>query len=627
MLRTRERSLLLETLRPPVGYSLDRALGTSYTLDLPALLAVPLAFTYFNYQDEEGEPTRDPVALLEALRRHADHITLFCQAGEIAVPKPQLTLLAYLEGSIVQVRAKRKGGIFHPKTWLVRYAAAGKPLRYRFLCLSRNLTFDRAWDTCVVLEGELDEGGREIERNRPLGDFVKALPGLSTRRVAPAVRKEAARMAKEVLRVPFEAPKPFREVAFHPLGLGGGEKEWPFPGGSRALVASPFLSEAVVERLSREQKLSILVSRPEELEALRPELLPADGTFVLSPGAQLDSQEGTEDQEVGAEAEGTVAPAERPATALHGLHAKIFLIEYWHHAHLFVGSANATSAAFGRNVELLVELVGTKSSCGIDALLGNEEDQRKDDGLRSLLQPYDWREPEGVDSVLQELEREVGLLAQEIAAADLSAQVRESDSDGPYDLELQGRLPRLSDEASLTVWPATLSRHLRRAPEGEGASLANFEGVSFEALTAFWAFELRLGREGRETLRRFVVSVPLEGAPANRRERLLRSFLKDRRQVLRLLLILLSDEVLDVAQLVEGGELGGGGGWRRVAGWDEPTLLEALLEGLVRNPKRLDQAARLIEDLSRTEEGRELLPPGLEEIWKPVWQARGGAAR
>ena len=38
MLGTRERRLLLESLRPPAGYRLRRAVGTSYTLDLIALL-------------------------------------------------------------------------------------------------------------------------------------------------------------------------------------------------------------------------------------------------------------------------------------------------------------------------------------------------------------------------------------------------------------------------------------------------------------------------------------------------------------------------------------------------------------------------------------------------------------
>ena len=48
---------------------------------------------------------------------------------------------------------------------------------------------------------------------------------------------------------------------------------------------------------------------------------------------------------------------------------------------------------------------------------------------------------------------------------------------------------------------------------------------------------------------------------------------------------------------------------------------------LSRNPNRIDEAARLIADLQKTEEGKELLPDGLDEIWEPVWQARRAVKR
>ena len=44
---------------------------------------------------------------------------------------------------------------------------------------------------------------------------------------------------------------------------------------------------------------------------------------------------------------------------LTGLHAKLFLFEHEKEARLFLGSANATRAAFHDNAEVLVELVGT----------------------------------------------------------------------------------------------------------------------------------------------------------------------------------------------------------------------------------------------------------------------------
>ena len=67
MLDPTDRSLLFESLRPPIGYSLDRAVGTTYSLDLLTLLAAPLAFTLFDWEDKEGGPMMDPLALLEAL--------------------------------------------------------------------------------------------------------------------------------------------------------------------------------------------------------------------------------------------------------------------------------------------------------------------------------------------------------------------------------------------------------------------------------------------------------------------------------------------------------------------------------------------------------------------------------
>ena len=56
-------------------------------------------------------------------------------------------------------------------------------------------------------------------------------------------------------------------------------------------------------------------------------------------------------------------------------------------ARLFTGSANATAAAFGLNVEVLVELFGKKKDCGIASLLGSEDHPRLET-LRSLLQEY-----------------------------------------------------------------------------------------------------------------------------------------------------------------------------------------------------------------------------------------------
>src|SRR5438552_18845640 len=134
MLEPQDRVLFRDMLRPPDGLELSWAIGTTFTLDLVAAMAAPMAFALFDW-DEGEQGLVAPIALLEALRRYSDRLTVFVQAGLIAVPKPQQYLLAYLEDSIVESLAPTKGGLFHPKIWLLRFEAKDHSVRYRFGCL------------------------------------------------------------------------------------------------------------------------------------------------------------------------------------------------------------------------------------------------------------------------------------------------------------------------------------------------------------------------------------------------------------------------------------------------------------------------------------------------------------
>src|SRR5262249_34239322 len=95
-----DRLLLLDALRPPAGYAFDRAGGTSFTLDLHALLTTPLALAAFDWEASDGGIPDDPLALLESLRRCSDRIDFFCQAGEISIPPAYHRLYSWLEGSV-----------------------------------------------------------------------------------------------------------------------------------------------------------------------------------------------------------------------------------------------------------------------------------------------------------------------------------------------------------------------------------------------------------------------------------------------------------------------------------------------------------------------------------------------
>ena len=630
MLGTRERTLFLDSLRPPAGYRLRRAVGTSFTLDLMALLTAPLAFTFFDAHDDDGAPLADPVLLLEALRRHAEKITLFCQAGAIGVPKPGQGLLAFLERSVVEVQARREGGIFHPKVWVLAFEADDKPAVYRVLCLSRNLTFARAWDTCLRLEGKITEGQGDYARNEPFAELLLTLPKLSTRPISPELQEELERMANEVRRVDFHPPWPFEDFRVHNFGWGE-RREWPFPKGGRSLVVSPFLVGSTVQDLRRNHGLDVLVSRPEAFEdvvrANGRETLPKT-CYVLSSGADLDSRGAEADEgEQGKEGSDGSPPGE-DAIELAGLHAKLFLFEQGWDAWLFTGSANATGAAFAQNVEVLVELVGRKKRCGIDALLGLADDPKLAT-LRSILQEYrppnPIREPDEAERALNKLERSAERWARKLGAARLTATVREVEEDERWDMMLSGELPEMpagTEIVEVRVWPATLTVEAAFRISHSADQIVTFKRLSFEALTAFFAFEVTLG-DGQHTVRkRFAVTAELLGAPEDRKERLLRSLLEDRSRVLQLLFLILRGEGADVSAFVAAATRDGSAPQGYLGGLDQTALLEALLRSLSHDPRRIDDAERLIADLERTPEGRKLLPEGLKEIWEPVWAAR-----
>ena len=108
MLEPQSRRLLLESFAPAPGLRLDWAVGTTYSLDLIALLAAPVAFAFSDWQDRERQPVLEPLALLKATRQYADRMLLFCQAGRIHVPRSYQPLLANLEGSIAEASHSRR---------------------------------------------------------------------------------------------------------------------------------------------------------------------------------------------------------------------------------------------------------------------------------------------------------------------------------------------------------------------------------------------------------------------------------------------------------------------------------------------------------------------------------------
>lgn len=628
MLEPQRRRHLMEALRPPPGYHLDRAIGTTFSLDLLALLTAPLAFTIFDWEDEDGRPTADPLALLESLRRYADRVAVFCQAGQITVPANRQPLYGYLEDSVFEVTAPRKGGVFHPKVWAIRFVSEGEPVLYRLLVLSRNLTFDRSWDTVLTLEGELSDRKNAHRRNHPLGDFFEALPTLALRTLPEGVRKAVDVAQHELRRVWFEPPLGFESVAFWPLGLSR-SRQWPFHDVRRMLVVSPFVKDALLQKLPGTNG-GILVSRPEALSQLKPETIGGfEQTLILRPEAESEGErpeEGVQFDEVGEEI-GEQLSEDGEGETLTGLHAKLFVADDGWYARMWTGSANATNAAFRSNVEFLVEMGGRKRECGINEMMKQPGDAT---GFADLLQEYMPESESSTDLARERLEDRANDARRFLAAARLTASI-DGAPDGTHlcDVRLrpaEGAGLVLPEGVSARCWPITLTEADAVTLDLDSASTASFS-LSLESIISFFAFEITAVSAEASLTRRFVLGVALKGAPGDRKDRIVRSLLSDKDRVMRLILFLLAEGDVDQQQasLNISRLLGAGSG--KGQGLPGVPLFEEMVRALWSNPDALDQIEAMLASLRKTEEGAQLIPDELDEIWKPLRAARQKARR
>ena len=530
MLGTSERLLLVEALAPPEpGYRLDRAVATTFTLDLVALLPVPLAFA----GRDLGEDL-EPISAMQAIRHYADRLDVYFQAGHVRVESKFHTLLAFLEPIVHPVVARGKGDLFHPKIWLARYssAVASEPDRFKFVCGSRNLTNDRAWDVVVALDGVATRRDHAI--NAPLVAFVSSLPA-RTRAQPPARASAVVALAESVGTVEWEPPQHCdaeRPMQFHWLGLG---LKNPRLSGSRRLIVSPFLNDAGIDATAAVDDAEVtIISRPESFDALEAESKqwiadePAARCYIMNEAAAIPELESSD---------------AGPLWSLSGLHAKLYIVERARLAHVFIGSANATDAGWGVNDEFLVEIIGRVKEWGIDAFIPDidaAKEDRHDRSFRSVLLEYDPGEP--VDTERAELDSLLDSSLRSIGALPFRSEALLDPNGGWTQRVSAPVLPNLPTELlDPVVHVAVFSEPglTRKWDTGQGGDWS-FELAGIDRLTPFLVVEI-VGRFGTtRRVARTVVLSELIDDPPDRLDRILAAQFRDRDTFLRFLLLLLA---------------------------------------------------------------------------------------
>ena len=596
MLSPDSRTVAFDLLRPPAGHELDFALLTTYTLDLEALLALPLSLIARSDNGLE-DLLADPLLLLEALRRAGERIHVFVDRAGIAIPRRRRELYALLEPSVHPVQPPG-GGVFHPKVWVLRFVSeSGAPL-IRVAILSRNLTFDRSWDIALATEAS-PKPRQRTAASRPLAEFLRRAPELCAELPKSPVVDKIRALADEVSRTRFPAPDGFFDdpIAFHVLGMDRGRtsgKPWqPMSGGYDILAVAPFIGNAALNAVARMGVGErILVSTREQLDRLPDNALASWSRVCVLSDVALDE---SEDEDAG-----------RPS----GLHAKFIAVEHGWDVTWFVGSANLTYSAFsGTNVEVMAALSARKGRRGGNT--GYGIGRFLESGFEKLCLPYERGEPETETPEMEEALERLEAARDALLDADLKVICSPSGENWTWSLEGLFSLPQTDVE--IKARPISLAEE-QALPLQPPLTWT----LPIQWLTRLVAFRLHVPMPGVDDIG-LALSLPVEGMPEDRMHHVLRSLIGDSARFMAFIRALLGG--LDgMVEWARGGDANGdAASWAAVPG--EETLLEGLVRAASRDPGRLEPVRRLIEDFRRTEEGRHIVPDDFLELWSAVEEA------
>lgn len=591
MLSPDTRQVATEILRAPPGYSLERTLLTTYSLDLEVLLALPLAV--LGQSDRGVEELLDnPPLLLEALREASDRVHVFVDEAGIAIPRVNRELYAMLESSVHPVRAPG-GGAFHAKVWIARFTSESEPPLLRVGVASRNLTFDRSWDVALVSEAHPSQDAQQ-PASQPLADLVSSFSQLSREPLDIKLQQALQTVSLELAHTRFPSPDGFEGwVRFHCLGVKNEHTNFwnPTTNARRFLGIAPFVGKKALDTFSSSGAEDlILVSRTEALNALPSEALEGwTDVRVLMESALEEFEDDT-------------------ASRSPGLHAKLMAVERDHRVNWFLGSANLTTAALdGSNLEVMAEIgasVGKQSSgsgTGIDSFL--------EAGFSRLCMPYQPRDSEEEPQEVLEARKALEKARDFILDSGLAINCVQTEHN--WRVELIGRLPEVPGVA-FEIWPVTLTSHQARTQEDEMEW-----HLPLERLTAFVAFRLKSNTDVEDLT--LVVKLPAQGMPEWRMNRILRTVINTPERFLKFLQALLGG----LEGLVNWWESGQETSEYQSQGvpLETEAVLEDLLRAASRDPERLETVRRLFKDLEGDSNESSVVPRDLYRIWQAIEQA------
>lgn len=594
-----------QILAPPAGYDLDFAVGTTYSLDLDALIGASLALGLS--EETDSELMNNPVCLLEALRSTGDKVALFCEGGQIHMPNRVTALYVLLEKMVFSVRtAKRRGSsrfpTFHPKFWLIRYKNNNRELVYRIIVLSRNLTFDRSWDVTYYMDGHVTKD--TTDKNEPICDFLRYL---ISQLPADENGREKARgiraLIRELPKVVFETgEKTFYDYEFIPNGVKNSTQ-----GGfysfdktdlfqdtfHEILIISPFLTGDIIKNFNERNKGSMrrdarymLITREMSLGRLKPGDV---SNFVIYT---------MRDQVI----DGETAISEcAQEIRKQEIHAKMYMVRKYSNTDLYLGSLNATHSGVHTSIEFMVRLRSKNRYLNMDKmtadLFGSEKDGSDNPFQEVTLQNAIIDEEDDKDKALDTV---IKLINRSNPYAVVKAEDEEH-----YSVSV-------SFDTCDTKDFRVLVRPLLSKKTEEFSEAIIFAGLTVTQLSEFYVVSVS---DGERVLERVLI-IPTEGLPEDREKQVISSVVSNRDCFYRYIAFLLGDDAI-LSVLETNAAEGDPRSSMNRQSYHIPALYEKMLQTAAVNPEKF----KGIEYLMRTISDDGIIPEDFKKLYETFKKA------
>lgn len=600
-----------EVLMPPAGYKFEKAVGTTYSLNLETLTAISISLGLV--EDTDSELIRNPISMLLALQKVSDKITLFCEAGQIKRPSKPNALCSLLERMVVTVKLPFDRKInrypsFHPKMWLVEYKNKEGDLKYRLVVMSRNMTFDHNWDVACALDGYISENEDSDSDNIALFlDFLKRQIDNKSSVSSNHIR-DIDYFIKALETIKFECDERFSTFSFLPLGIG----EMSYDMNSDELfterfddliVMSPFISGSVIQGFNSSSMADagasrILITRKAELSSIadgqasnfdvyvmKDDIV--DGESVISDGENIEV-----DQDDDNTTDANVDEVSSDEVYRQDIHAKLYLRRVGRSVDLYLGSMNASYAALHSNVETVLYLnTSTKyydTEKFLNDIMGEDRESKRNPFELVVPKLEDIDDNQNIqDKAEQQLKR--------ICRYEMKAAVTENSS--KYNVSISVDMKEKSD--NVTIHPL-LSRK-----ESNLDSLVIFESLDKIQLSEFYVISVRIDDYSIER----VIMIPTVGIPDDREAEIIKSVVKDRKSFIEYVSFILGDDY--VRSFLENKNASGGG-----IDWNTSGAMPAIYEKMLKTSLSDRDRIGDIKYITQLVEEEDIIPKEFRDMYQ-----------